>query len=106
MDTYTKDTEYNKGTVALFFTGQYCGYCKMVKPGIEKVASENRDKFASYLVDTGTDAGMDLAKEMSIKGLPTIIVFKDGVEQHRLVGMGQVQPHTLLSSVESTNSVD
>lgn len=95
METYTKDTDITKGKVLLFFSGPNCGFCKMVKPGIEKLASEGKTDFKILVVDTGDPANLEIARKYGVRALPTVIALKDGEPSRKLVGAGEVQPKKL-----------
>ncbi len=72
-------------TVLVDFFATWCGPCKMLAPVLEGVQDEVGDSAQIYKVDI--DECMDLAKSFGIMSVPTMIVFKDGQEVNRLVGL-------------------
>jgi len=64
------------------FWAPWCGPCRMLSPLIEAAADEYEDEavFAKYNIDEGSA----VANENGIRGVPTILVYKDGalVGQH------------------------
>jgi thioredoxin 1 len=60
------------------FFAQWCGPCKMADPIIEKVAAEYDGKAIVAKVDT--DELRDLAVRYNIASIPTILVFKKGMD--------------------------
>ena len=65
------------------FSATWCGPCKMVSSTIQKVQPDFPEvKFQ----DIDVDDNPDLAKNYKIKSVPTVILFKDGKEDQRIVG--------------------
>lgn len=78
----------NKSNTVFMFTSPTCGQCKMLKPRIEKVASE-RSEYSFYEVDTTTSDGMALAQKYNVSMLPTVVVMSTETPTI-LAGAGQV----------------
>lgn len=72
-----------KGVVIVDFYGTWCMPCKMLAPIVEKVASEHNVKLAKIDVDENEQ----LVREFKIMSVPTLKIFKDGVETDTLVGL-------------------
>ncbi len=81
-----KDT-IGSGTVLVDFWAGWCMPCKMLAPVIEEIAGEIGDGVKIGKVDV--DAEGTIAMEYGIMSIPTVILFKDGKEVRRFVG---VQP--------------
>lgn len=75
------------GVTLVDFFATWCGPCKMLGPIVEEIADECDGSFAVYKVDI--DECEDIAMDFGIMSVPTLIVFKDGVEAERMIG---VQP--------------
>ena len=72
-----------KGNVAIDFWATWCGPCKMLGPVFEEISKEIKNvKFAKADID---EVGEE-AVELGVRGVPTIILFKDGKEINRIVG--------------------
>jgi len=71
------------GTVLVDFYADWCGPCRMVSPIIDEIAEERRD-IAVGKVNVGDENA--LAVKYGVMSIPTLIVFKDGKEQTRIVG--------------------
>lgn len=73
----------SKGKVVVDFWAEWCGPCKMLGPIFEDLSKEITDvKFAKVDVDENGE----IAGEQSVRGIPTMILFKDGEEINRIVG--------------------
>ena len=55
----------------LYFTADWCGPCKKVRPIVEEINKESIEKFMIINVDTE----MDLAKNHNVSSVPTFILF-------------------------------
>ena len=52
---------------------------------MEKLSIEYKDKMTTFYADIETDS-INLGSQMGIRGVPTLILFKKGVETDRLIG--------------------
>lgn len=94
-----KDTDTASGNVCLFFTGPYCGVCKMIKPGLEKAAAAASDQVKVYEVDAFVADNQPLVAQYGVKNLPTAVVLRDGAPVATLVGGGQVSMPKILQAL-------
>lgn len=79
------DTEVLGAEVALVdFGATWCGPCKRLEPIVEKVAEENPD-LKVFKVDVDDCPG--IASKFKIRGVPTILVFKNGQVANQSVGL-------------------
>ena len=73
--------------VLVDFYADWCGPCRMVGPVVEAVA---RDRAGSVLVlKVDTDKSPGLSERLGIRGIPTLIAFRNGRETGRHVGVAQ-----------------
>ena len=96
QEEYEKELKDHAITVIDFFT-TWCGPCKMLSPTMEEMSEEydektkgdqkEGEKKAIGFFKVDCDKMNDVADTMEVKSVPTIIIFKDGKEYTRLVGL-------------------
>jgi thioredoxin 1 len=70
--------------VLVDFWAEWCGPCKMVAPILDEIVSEQDGKLR--LGKINIDDNMELARRFDVMSIPTMILFKDGEPQLRIVG--------------------
>jgi thioredoxin 1 len=70
--------------VLVDFTAAWCGPCKQIAPILEEIASEQADKLQVAKIDV--DANPEMVRRYEVMSMPTLILFKDGEPERRLVG--------------------
>ena len=70
--------------VLVDFWAEWCHPCKMLTPAVEQVAEKYHGK--TKVVKLNVDDNNPTAQLCGIKGIPTLILFKGGVEAERVVG--------------------
>ena len=81
------DAEVLKSDVPVIvdFWAPWCGPCRMLAPVLEQVADAVDGKVK--VVKVNTDEEQALAAQYGIQGIPTMILFKDGMPVSRQVGL-------------------
>lgn len=70
--------------VLVDFYADWCGPCRMLRPTLEAIADERTDiKVAAVNIDENPD----LADEFDISSIPCVILFKNGAEAERSIGL-------------------
>lgn len=82
--------------VVVDFWAPWCGPCRKLGPVLDEVADELKDKIK--VVKINTDENLKTAKEYSIIGLPSLLVFKNGQAVERLVGL--MPKSSIVSNIE------
>ena len=67
------------------FSATWCGPCKTLKPVMDKLSDEYKDRANFYITDI-EDSGINTGSFAGIRGVPTVIIYKKGVEIDRKVG--------------------
>ena len=70
--------------VLVDFWAEWCGPCRMIAPTVEAIAEEYQEKAGVYKMNV--DENMNVPQQFGIRGIPTLILFKGGQEQERIVG--------------------
>ena len=86
IDTVAYDALDQSGPMLVEFYSKTCGPCKMLAFVLKDVDRNNPD-FPIYTIDY--DANQELKERCGVKGFPTLLFMKDGVEVSRLEGLKQ-----------------
>ncbi|QYO66890.1 thioredoxin [Leptolyngbya sp. 7M] len=82
--------------VLVDFWAEWCGPCRMIAPTVEAVAEEFSGKAGVYKMNV--DENQNVPNRFGIRSIPTLIVFKGGQEQERIVGaVGREQISKVIS---------
>jgi thioredoxin 1 len=78
------------GVSIVDFYADWCGPCKMLSTTLNQV-EQSSPNVSFYKVDI--DNNMELTANLGIKNIPTVIFFKNGIEQKRLLGNNPPQSY-------------
>jgi len=70
--------------VLVDFWAEWCGPCKMIEPVLDEIAQENQGRLRVSKVNV--DDNLEVVRRFDVMSVPTLILFKEGVPQLRLVG--------------------
>lgn len=83
--------------VLVDFWATWCGPCRKLGPVIEEIAKDYDDKVK--FVKVNVENCINIAKEYSISGLPSLLVFKQGEAVERMTGL--MPKSTIISNLEN-----
>ncbi|MBI1784837.1 thioredoxin [Candidatus Sumerlaeota bacterium] len=82
--TFDQTISEAKVPVLVDFWAAWCGPCRRVAPIVEEIAKEYEGKLLVAKVDI--DANQDITVKHGIQSIPTLMIFKNGQLQDRMVG--------------------
>ncbi len=81
---FEKDVLQAKVPVLVDFWAAWCAPCRMIAPTVEAVAEQYSE--SASVVKLNVDENPSTSQRYGIKGIPTLILFRDGKEEERIVG--------------------
>jgi thioredoxin 1 len=79
------DRAIGSGITLMDFNAPWCAPCRAQEPILEKLAAEYKGK--ALIAAMNIDNHSDIAGKLGIQSIPTLILFKNGKEVQRLVGL-------------------
>ena len=83
-DSFEKEVINSSVSVLADFYADWCGPCKMLRPSLDAIAEERTDV---KVVAINIDDEPELADEFDISSIPCVILFKNGAEADRSIGL-------------------
>lgn len=81
---FNEDVLHSDKIVLVDFYAEWCGPCKMMGPVIEELANEAGDNYV--IGKLNVDEAPETAAKYGVQSIPTVVVFKNGVEVNRSIG--------------------
>ena len=83
-DSFASEVLNSELPVLVDFWAEWCGPCKMVSPIVEELSNEYNGKVKVAKLDV--DSNPQTATNYGIRGIPTLLMFKDGSAVDQIVG--------------------
>ena len=80
------------GVSLIDFNAPWCGPCRAQEPIIKQLLEDFSGR--ATIAEMNVDENQEIAAKLGIQSIPTMAVFKDGIEVKRLVGLQTAQALT------------
>ena len=74
--TFEADVLKSDKPVLVDYWAEWCGPCKMIAPILDEVSESYKDKL--QIAKMNVDENRDIPAKFGIRGIPTLMLFKDG----------------------------
>ena len=82
--TFDEEIKGSEEPVLVDFWAEWCGPCKLIQPILEEIASEQGGKLK--IAKLNIDENLEISRRFEVMSIPTMILFRDGEAQTRIIG--------------------
>ncbi len=96
-DTFESEVLQSQSPVLVDYWAEWCGPCKAIAPTLEEVAKESSGKLKVAKVNV--DENQEIPRKYGIRGIPTLMLFKNGnIEATKVGALSKSQLTAFLDS--------
>ncbi len=96
-DTFEQDVLQSNTPVLVDYWANWCAPCKMIAPILEEIAEEYGERIKVAKVDI--DENRSVTERFNVRGIPTLILFKNG--EAEAIKVGAVSKSQLTAFIDS-----
>lgn len=85
QENFDKEVLRSDKPVLIDFWAPWCMPCKIIAPAVEKLAEEMKGSVSVF--KSNVDESPEIATDLSVLNIPTLILFKGGQEVARMIGV-------------------
>ena len=82
--TFDEEIKAASAPVLVDFWAEWCGPCRIIAPILEEISMEHAGRL--QVAKLNVDENLDVARRFQVMSIPTLILFKEGEPQLRLIG--------------------
>jgi|TARA_B100001971_G_scaffold154387_1_gene143708 thioredoxin 1 len=83
--SFEKEVVNSSKPVLVDFWAEWCGPCKVLSPILDEIANEYDDRIT--IAKVNVDENTQIPPKYGIRGIPTMLLFKDGIVEATKVGV-------------------
>src|SRR5882724_8943894 len=96
-ENFDETVNRHQGVLMVDFWAEWCGPCKAIAPVLEEVAKDYSGKLKVAKINV--DENQEIPKKYGIRGIPTLMLFKNGnVEAQKVGSLSKSQLTAFLDS--------
>ena len=81
---FNEEVKGSEEPILVDFWAEWCGPCRLITPILEELATEQAGKLR--IAKLNVDDAPETAQRFAVMSIPTLILFKDGEPEKRLIG--------------------